>query len=186
MNKLTAIRTAALGAALCASGAFGATTSESIEAVVYRDVNCLAVSLSGIAETRSLWVAMDATDKGETAADWSHWCHAADVAAGTTAVEVVLPDTTAVKNGKMLRCALLPLCGAAAFVWDGVFIGLTYTRGMLWAVAVADVLFFVLYYLLPADMGNHGLWLAFVTFLAVRGVVQTVLYSSKIRPSLNN
>ena len=83
-------------------------------------------------------------------------------------------------------CALLPLCGAAAFVWDGVFIGLTYTRGMLWAVAVADVLFFVLYYLLPADMGNHGLWLAFVTFLATRGVVQTVLYSSRIRPSLNN
>ena len=109
MNKLTAIRTAALGVALCALRAFGATTSESIEAVVYRDVNCLAVSLSGIAETRSLWVAMDATDKGETAADWSHWCHAADVAAGTTAVEVVLPGTTAVKNGKTLRCALLPL-----------------------------------------------------------------------------
>ena len=73
MNKLTAIRTAALGVTLCALGAFGATTSERIEAVVYRDVNCLAVSLSGIAETRSLWVAMDATDKGETAADWSHW-----------------------------------------------------------------------------------------------------------------
>ena len=101
MNKLTAIRIAALGSALCASGTFGATNSESIEAVVYRDVNRLAVSLSGITETRSLWVAMDATDKGETAADWSYWCHAADVAAGTTAVEVVLPGTAAVKNGKM-------------------------------------------------------------------------------------
>ena len=38
MSKCTVIQTAALGAALCASGAFGATTSESIEAVVYRDV----------------------------------------------------------------------------------------------------------------------------------------------------
>lgn len=73
-------------------------------------------------------------------------------------------------------CALLPVCGAAAFVWDGVFIGLTYTRGMLWAVAVADVFFFALYFILPASMGNHRLWLAFVTYLAMRGVVQTILY----------
>ncbi len=73
-------------------------------------------------------------------------------------------------------CALLPLCGAAAFVWDGVFIGLTYSRGMLWAVAVADAFFFALYFALPASMGNHRLWLAFVTYLAMRGIVQTVLW----------
>ena len=73
-------------------------------------------------------------------------------------------------------CALLPVCGAAAFVWDGVFIGLTYSRGMLWAVAIADVFFFALYFILPATMGNHRLWLAFVIYLAMRGVVQTVLY----------
>lgn len=78
-------------------------------------------------------------------------------------------------------CALLPVCGAAAFVWDGVFIGLTYTRGMLWAVAVADVFFFVLYFLLPASMGNHRLWLSFVIYLAMRGVVQTILYQQKNR-----
>ena len=83
-------------------------------------------------------------------------------------------------------CALLPLCGAAAFVWDGVFIGLTYSRGMLWAVAVADVFFFVLYFVLPASMGNHRLWLAFVTYLAMRGIVQTVLYNRRLRASLKN
>ena len=83
-------------------------------------------------------------------------------------------------------CALLPLCGAAAFVWDGVFIGLTYSRGMLWAVAVADVFFFVLYFVLPASMGNHRLWLAFVIYLAMRGIVQTVLYNGRLRASLKN
>ena len=83
-------------------------------------------------------------------------------------------------------CALLPLCGAAAFVWDGVFIGLTYSRGMLWAVAVADVFFFVLYFVLPASMGNHRLWLAFVIYLAMRGVVQTALYNGRLRASLKN
>ena len=76
-------------------------------------------------------------------------------------------------------CALLPVCGAAAFVWDGVFIGLTYSRGMLWAVVIADVFFFVLYFILPSSMGNHRLWLAFVIYLAMRGVVQTVLYKRK-------
>ena len=120
MSKRTVIQTAAQGAArynlkslvalsMSVTLASQVPAAESIEAVLYRDVNRLAVSLSGITETRSLWVAMDATDKGETVADWSHWCHAADVAAGTTAVEVVLPGTTAVKNGKALRCALLPL-----------------------------------------------------------------------------
>lgn len=83
-------------------------------------------------------------------------------------------------------CALLPLCGAAAFVWDGVFIGLTYSRGMLWAVAVADVFFFVLYFVLPASMGNHRLWLAFVIYLAMRGIVQTVLYNRRLRTPLKN
>ena len=76
-------------------------------------------------------------------------------------------------------CALLPVCGAAAFVWDGVFIGLTYSRGMLWAVAIADMFFFALYFVLPPSMGNHRLWLAFVIYLAMRGVVQTVLYIDK-------
>ncbi|MBR6975673.1 MAG: MATE family efflux transporter, partial [Ottowia sp.] len=74
-------------------------------------------------------------------------------------------------------CALLPVAGMAAFVWDGVFIGLTRSRGMLLAVAVADAAFFALYFILPASMGNHRLWLAFVTYLALRGVVQTWLYA---------
>ena len=76
-------------------------------------------------------------------------------------------------------CALLPVAGMAAFVWDGVFIGLTRTRGMLIAVAVASALFAALYALLPAPLGNHRLWLAFVIYLAARGAVQTALYVDK-------
>lgn len=73
-------------------------------------------------------------------------------------------------------CALLPLAGMAAFVWDGVFIGLTRSRGMLVAVAVATAMFFAFYTILPASMGNHRLWLSFVIYLAMRGVVQSFLY----------
>lgn len=78
-------------------------------------------------------------------------------------------------------CSLLPFAGMAAFVWDGVFIGLTRSRGMLAAVAAAAVSFFGLYFLLPQSMGNHRLWLAFVIYLATRGIVQTCIYPRYIR-----
>ena len=95
---------------------------------------------------------------------------------------VMLTDDSVVREVAMQYrwwCALLPVCGAAAYVWDGVFIGLTYSRGMLWAVAIADLFFIGLYFILPASMGNHRLWLAFVIYLAMRGVVQTALYRRK-------
>ena len=70
----------------------------------------------------------------------------------------------------------MPLAGVAAFVWDGVFIGVTATRGMLLSSLVATLVFFVVYVVFKASLGNHALWMAFVVYLAVRGVVQTVLW----------
>ena len=69
----------------------------------------------------------------------------------------------------------IPVAGVAAFIWDGVYIGLTATRSMLLASALAACVFFVLYLWLNSQMGNHALWLAFLSFLFVRGVVQTLL-----------
>lgn len=71
---------------------------------------------------------------------------------------------------------LIPLTGVAAFVWDGIFIGITATRGMLVSSCVAAGVFFVGVTGLMGWMGNHGLWLSMMLYLAVRGVVQTVLY----------
>ena len=71
----------------------------------------------------------------------------------------------------------IPLCGMAAFIWDGVFIGITATRGMLLSSAIASVLFFVVYLVLRPMLHNHALWIAFLTYLAMRGVVQTCLYN---------
>lgn len=76
-------------------------------------------------------------------------------------------------------CALLPVAGMAAFTWDGIFIGMAWGKGMLASVAVAGVLFAVLYFALPVSMGNHRLWLAFVLYLFARGAVQTWLYFRK-------
>ena len=73
----------------------------------------------------------------------------------------------------------IPLAGFAAFLWDGILIGATATRFMLWAMLVASGSFFVIYYCFSGATNNHVLWLAFLVYLALRGVMQT-LWSRKI------
>lgn len=73
----------------------------------------------------------------------------------------------------------IPLAGFAAFLWDGILIGATATRFMLWAMLVASGSFFVIYYCFSGTTNNHMLWLAFLVYLALRGVMQT-LWSRKV------
>ena len=69
----------------------------------------------------------------------------------------------------------IPLAGFAAFLYDGIFIGATATNLMLRAMIVASVAFFGIYFGCREAMGNHALWLAFITYLALRGVMQGYL-----------
>lgn len=71
---------------------------------------------------------------------------------------------------------LLPLCGMAAFIWDGIYIGATATKGMLISMASGMAVFFLTNILLTPSLGNHALWLAFNTYILVRGLTQTILY----------
>ena len=73
----------------------------------------------------------------------------------------------------------IPFAGAAAFIWDGIFVGETRTRPMLVSMAVAMATFFAVYFALRGAMGNHALWLAFILYLAMRGGVQTWFYLRK-------
>lgn len=70
---------------------------------------------------------------------------------------------------------LFPLCGMAAFIWDGIYIGATATKGMLISMASGMFFFFVLYFIMVPCWGNHGLWIAFVVYLATRGICQTLM-----------
>lgn len=67
----------------------------------------------------------------------------------------------------------IPFAGFAAFLWDGILIGTTATRQMLWAMMVASGAFFLIYYLFSGDKDNHILWLAFLVYLSLRGLLQT-------------
>lgn len=72
----------------------------------------------------------------------------------------------------------IPLAGFSAFLLDGICIGATATHFMLRSMLVASASFFLLYYGLHDTLGNHALWMAFIVYLALRGIVQAFYYFS--------
>ena len=76
---------------------------------------------------------------------------------------------------------LIPVMGFAAFIFDGLFIGITATRGMLLSCAASAVLFFLAEISFSALLGNHALWLAFLLFLAARGALQGLLFRKYVK-----
>ena len=70
----------------------------------------------------------------------------------------------------------IPLSGFMAFTWDGIFIGATRTRAMLVSMATAMAIFFTLYFTLFPSMSNHALWLAFISYLIIRGIVLNIIF----------
>ncbi len=66
---------------------------------------------------------------------------------------------------------LVPACGVMAFVYDGLFIGMTRTREMLFSTLIASVFFFAVSLLWAEEMGNSVLWVALLGYLLLRGIV---------------
>lgn len=96
----------------------------------------------------------------------------------------LLTDDTKVlgiSNSYLLWAVAVPLAGTYAFIWDGLLIGLTRTRLMLLSMLVATAVFFSVCAVARPVMGNHGLWLAFVIYLAIRGIGERLLY--RFRPT---
>lgn len=77
---------------------------------------------------------------------------------------------------------LIPLAGFGAFVWDGIFIGLTATRQMLLSMFGASIVFFTGYFFLFPVWHNHALWLSFLLYLSARSLIQYLLYRNKVLP----
>lgn len=75
-----------------------------------------------------------------------------------------------------LWAVMVPLTGFAAFVFDGIFIGITATRAMFMSCLAGAIAFFLIYYSLFGEWHNHALWLALNLYLALRGVVLAVVF----------
>ena len=75
---------------------------------------------------------------------------------------------------------LIPVAGCVAFIWDGIFIGITATQGMLVSSFLSALTFFIVYLLFESTLGNHGLWLAQIVYLAMRGILQSIWFKLKL------
>lgn len=91
------------------------------------------------------------------------------------------PTVIAMSHQYVWWAYLIPFCSIGAFIWDGVFIGITASREMLVSSFVATLVFFLFYILCIKHMGNHGLWLALLVFLLTRGAVQTVFFHRSLK-----
>jgi multidrug resistance protein, MATE family len=75
----------------------------------------------------------------------------------------------------------IPLISFPAFIWDGVYIGATASVSMRNSMLISTVMVFLpAYYFLEKIMGNHGLWLAFIIFMATRGITLTLMARKSI------
>ena len=80
----------------------------------------------------------------------------------------------------------IPCITVAAFIYDGIYIGLTATRAMLVVTMLSALVFFAINFIpvcgqLSGFQGNARLWTAFLSYLFVRGVGLCLLYRKNVR-----
>ncbi|HLU19186.1 MAG TPA: MATE family efflux transporter [Pusillimonas sp.] len=70
----------------------------------------------------------------------------------------------------LIWAVLAPLISMPAYLFDGVFIGATQTRPLMLIMVACSLVFLALSLCLLPWLGNHGLWMSFLIFNALRGV----------------
>lgn len=87
-------------------------------------------------------------------------------------------NIVAVANEYQGWVLLIPIAGFSAFLWDGIYIGMTASKQMRNSMFVAMISFFAIYYIFSPLMANNALWLAFITYLGMRGIMQAIIFKS--------
>lgn len=98
-------------------------------------------------------------------------------------LRIMTNDVLIIERAKdfMFWTVLIPVVGFAAFLWDGIFIGATASRQMRNAMVYSSGIFFACYFVFTPFWGNNGLWLSFILYLLVRGLMQTVWAKKALR-----
>lgn len=78
---------------------------------------------------------------------------------------------------------LIPIAGFSAFLWDGVFVGATASHQMRNSMLIAVGSFFLLYFAFNNVLANNILWIAFIVYLALRGIIQSFMASAILNHS---
>ena len=81
-----------------------------------------------------------------------------------------IPSVAAQASVYLPWLVVMPVIAVWCFWLDGVFIGAARTDMMQNTMLIATVLVFLPVWLLLRGLGNHGLWLAYMVFMATRGL----------------
>lgn len=65
---------------------------------------------------------------------------------------------------------VMPALSTAAFVWDGIYIGATSTKSIMWGMILAAAAFFAFYYAIRPLWGIQALYAAYMVHIIVRSV----------------
>jgi MATE family multidrug resistance protein len=87
------------------------------------------------------------------------------------------PEVRAAARTFMAYAALAPAIGVLAYILDGIYIGATWTRDMRNLMLAALAIYLATWWSLQ-NLGNAGLWLSFLAFMAARGLLQASRYAA--------
>ena len=99
----------------------------------------------------------------------------------------VLTDLPAVRETTLRYLPWMivsPLVSVWSFLYDGVYVGATRAREMRNIMVFSAFGVFIPAWFVLQPLGNDGLWLAFLLFLASRGVGMHIGYRRRVLPAL--
>ncbi len=80
------------------------------------------------------------------------------------------PEVREAGRAFLFWAAIAPVIGVASWMFDGIYIGATWTREMRNAMLQSVAIYVVALFLLVPSFGNHGLWAALMVLNLARGV----------------
>jgi MATE family multidrug resistance protein len=99
----------------------------------------------------------------------------------------LLTDIPEVKNTTLQYLPwviVAPVIALWAYLYDGVFVGATRAKEMRNSMVASTFLVFAPAWFAFRFLGNHGLWLAFMIFLASRGLGMHFYYRRRVLPGI--
>ena len=87
------------------------------------------------------------------------------------------PEVREAGRQYLFWAALAPIIGITSWMFDGIYIGATWTRDMRQMMIISVIVYVVALITLLPLMGNHGLWASLMIFYAARGVTLGMRYS---------
>jgi len=76
-----------------------------------------------------------------------------------------------------------PIVGFLCYIWDGIYIGLTASKAMRNTMLLSLAFYLIFYFGLRHESPNHILWIAMLSFILFRGLIQSVWYRIKLNPT---